>query len=1074
LTKLSILLFGSLEVNIGGKRITAFESGRARALLAYLAAEAGKPQTRPALAGLLWPDWPDEAAQKNLRHSLYSLRKSLQDAGADAGFLRSDRNAIVLEPGEACFIDTVEFSARLSAAKANLSHSGTMDSLAEAAHWVRGPFLDGLMLKDSPAFETWLVARREYQDQQALSAWAILAEWCARNGEFDQAEAYIRSQLNLEPWRESAHRHLMRIYAQQGRGSEALAQYESFRRTLKTELKTEPSPETSQLAEQIRNQAYPELLSPAPSGGEGIIASRVPSQTLHNLRESLSRFIGREEDAAKIKALFSLHRLISLVGPGGVGKTRLALSVASELLQDFEHGVWLVELAALNEPELVTQVVASTFQLRKSQNQSLNATLLDYLRHKRLLLVLDNCEHLVDASARLAARILSQCPAVAIMATSRERLNLDGEVVYTVLPLRTPDSNVSLAPESLERVDSVRLFLDRGKLVRPDFTLSADNVAAIAQICRRLDGIPLALELAAARLQVLNVHQIAQRLDDRFRLLTGGKRGVFAHQQTLLASIDWSHGLLAECEQRLFRRLSVFSGGWTLEAAEMVCAGNGLEPFEILEFLAQLVNKSLVDVLANVNGAPRYRMLETIRQYAHEKLAETGEEESIHLLHLDYYLAYGESFGESILYRNSIQAVDELDREIDNFRQAIQYAYDRPEPDHLIQGLRLATVLGWYWDVRGRVMEGYRWLMTGIGRATSLETEPDRVLAEAYYHAGNLVYFLDDTDDSLGGRSLLDKSIAYARQSDHRMVQAIAQARLAGYLMNKFFWPSVQAQESPEYQRACTLVDSSLSLSESLGNKATLTYGLFIKGILVFYSGDFTVARQIMEESLVLAQEIADLLTIHAVLLHLGALLVMQGKYAESTACYLQGLEGSRKLGNKRDTMLFLTGLMTSSMYGGKYLEIEAWGREGLGLCQEMDNKRAAVFFNRSLAVSYLRRGLYAQAARQLEASLVLAQQIADDYGFLVYLALMAGVAVGFNQSSQAARWLGAVETGLQTFFKPFDEHDQFEILRITLAGQAQISEEAWDHAFAAGRRLSFDQALEEATELGKHLDVSN
>src|ERR671916_121532 len=370
-------------------------------------------------------------------------------------------------------------------------------------------------------------------------------------------------------------------------------------------------------------------------------APRIPERPPNNLPSELSSFVGREEELAEVKRLLENGRLLTLTGSGGCGKTRLALAVARELVEGFEDGVWLVELASLADPSLVPQVVAFTLGVREQPGRSLTETLSDYLSSKKMLLVLDNCEHLIEACATLAEALLRSCPELRVMATSREALGITGEVAWHVPSLSLPDVRRLPDIESLPRYESARLFVERAAAVKQTFTLTDQNAVAVAQVCYRLDGIPLAIELAAARAKVLSVEQIADRLNDPFGLLSAGGRTAMPRHRTLHATMDWSHELLPDEERALFRRLSVFAGGFSLEAAESVCAGEELERDEVLELLSHLVDKSLV-VAREVSGEARYRLLETVRQYAREKLSESDEAELLRERHAGFYLALAE------------------------------------------------------------------------------------------------------------------------------------------------------------------------------------------------------------------------------------------------------------------------------------------------------------------------------------------------------------------------------------------------------------------------------------------------
>src|ERR671916_1683038 len=374
---------------------------------------------------------------------------------------------------------------------------------------------------------------------------------------------------------------------------------------------------------------------------EAETAPRTPERPPNNLPLELSSFVGREKEIVEVERLLEHNRLVTLTGSGGCGKTRLALAVAGELVEGFEDGVWVVELAPLADPILVSQAVASVLGVREQPGRSPTEALADHLESKKVLLLLDNCEHLVEACATLAEALLRSCPELRVLATSREALGITGEVAWPVPSLSLPDLRRLSDIEGLPRYESARLFVERATTAKPTFALTEQNATAVAQVCYRLDGIPLAIELAAARTKVLPVEEISGRLDDCFRLLAAGGRTAMPRHRTLHATMDWSHDLLPDEERALFRRLSVFAGGFTLEAAESVCAGEDLERGEVLELLSHLVDKSL-GVAREVSGEARYRLLETVRQYAREKLSESDEAELLRERHAGFYLALAE------------------------------------------------------------------------------------------------------------------------------------------------------------------------------------------------------------------------------------------------------------------------------------------------------------------------------------------------------------------------------------------------------------------------------------------------
>ena len=431
-----------------------------------------------------------------------------------------------------------------------------------------------------------------------------------------------------------------------------------------------------------------------------------------NLPVQVTSFVGREQEQATVLALLGHSHLVTLTGAGGAGKTRLLLQVAVASVETCPDGVWLVELASLADPVLVPQVVAAVLGVREEPGRPLSATLAAYLQPKALLLLLDNCEHLVGACAELANALLRTCPKLRILASSREGLLAAGETTYRVPSLSVPDLDHLPMPEQLAGYEAVQLFVERARARRPEFSLSAKNARAVAQICARLDGMPLAIELAAARVSALPVEAILARLDDRFRLLTGGPRSALPRQQTLRAALDWSHDLLSDQERLLLRRLSVFAGGWTLEQAEEVCVGQGIEAWEVLDVLGSLVNKSLI-LPEERDGEAHYRLLETIREYVLERLAMSGEQVEFRRRHAGYYLRQAEAAEPELHGPRQGRLLNQLETEHDNLRAALAWSLASGEA---ALGIRLAGALSGFWYLRGYVSEGRGWLERALAR----------------------------------------------------------------------------------------------------------------------------------------------------------------------------------------------------------------------------------------------------------------------------------------------------------------------------------------------------------------------
>ena len=536
-----------------------------------------------------------------------------------------------------------------------------------------------------------------------------------------------------------------------------------------------------------------------------------PLQSLNaipnNLPVQLTSFVGREKDIAEVKRLLSVSRLVALTGSGGAGKTRLSLQVAAEVLDDYKEGVWFVELAALTDPALIPQTVAAVLGLREESGRPLMAMLTDYLRAKTALIILDNCEHLIEGCAQFADALLRAAPQVKILASSREALSIGGEATYRVPSLAVPDPQHLPSLEALTQYDAVRLFIERAKAVAPSFEVNDANAPAVAQLCYHLDGIPLAIELAAARVRGLKVEQIAQRLDDRFRLLTGGGRTALPHHQTLRALIDWSHSLLTDQERILFRRLSVFAGGWTIEAAEAVCAGDGIESSDVLDLLLRLVDKSLVS-MDEQSAETRYHMLETIREYAREKLLETSESEQVYQWHFVYFLKFAETGGEAQWPADEyLPWCDHMELELGNLRVALGSSLEVDVKAGLQTG-------GTIWKVWCQyvILAGRTWLATKVSGIAG-NFGHTVALATALLWTGAATESLQQR------RKLLEESLAIYRELSN--LEGIADA---------CFWLGRPATSGVDWEMARTSLSESLRISEAMGDRASHSRSAYLCG----------------------------------------------------------------------------------------------------------------------------------------------------------------------------------------------------------------------------------------------------
>jgi len=563
----------------------------------------------------------------------------------------------------------------------------------------------------------------------------------------------------------------------------------------------------------------------------------------HNLPAQLTSFIGREKEIDEIRKLVDAHRIVTLTGSGGAGKSRLSLQVGRECLPRFSDGVWLAELAPVTDPTLIPQTLLSIFNLREDRHRSTLDVLTDYLRAKTLLLLLDNCEHLIEACAQIGESLLHACPKLRILASSREALGIDGEAAYRVPSLNTPDPAHLPALDQLEKVDSIRLFIERAATAKPGFTLTKDNASFLAQICFRLDGIPLAIELAASRVKVLTPEQIAARLDDRFRLLTGGSRTALPRQQTLRAMIDWSYSLLSEQEKALFRRLAVFVGGWTLEAAESVC-GEERNGFDVLDLLTRLVDKSLI-LVEESGGEIRHHRLETIRQYSREKFFETDEVEALRDRHLNFFVQFAELVDENLKGRDQTVWQKRMSAEQDNLRAALEWGLSR-NPD---SALRIAGAANLFWTAGGYSAEGFRWTQKALEQVEKTPTPKgitteQGLVARARALRGLTRLYLS-LGDNANAKRAAEESVALYRQSQDRRGLAFALVVLAYPL-----------EFLGERERAEGVLQESYSIARAEGDVYVICRSLNRLGrVIVDLYHDLDLAQRYMEESLRLARE---------------------------------------------------------------------------------------------------------------------------------------------------------------------------------------------------------------------------
>jgi len=719
----------------------------------------------------------------------------------------------------------------------------------------------------------------------------------------------------------------------------------------------------------------------------------------NNLPFLLTSFVGREGDVAAVRQRLAASRLLTLVGTGGVGKTRLALEAAAGALDAVPDGAWLVELAALTEPGLVAQAVASLLGVSEQPGRPLLATLSEACRPRAILLVLDTCEHLVGPCAELAGRLLGASPRLRILATSRSPLGIVGETVWDVRPLGVPDPGVVRKVDRLARSEAVRLFVDRAGGILPGFGLTKQNAPAIAQICHRLDGIPLAIELAAAWVRTLAVEQIAARLDDRFRLLTGGSRTAPPRQQTLRGAIAWSHDLLGPAERTLFARLSVFAGGCTLEAIDAVCAGDGVGERGLLPLLARLVDASLV-ATEERGGQKRYRLLETLRAYGREHLEIGGEAEATSHRHARHYLALAEAAEPALWGPELATWLERLEAEHEDLRAALRWSVGRGEAEI---ALRLGAALARFWQVRGHLSEGLHWLEGGLAWTAGV-TPATR--ARALDAAGHL------------------------------------------------------ARDRGDHERAVLFYEQTLAHRREMGDEHGIALALNNLGVVAQFWGDYARAGALHEESLGIFRDLGDERGVGLTLLTLGVMAHLRGEIARAAAWCEEALGHFRRLDDRHGVAASLNNLGNLANARGDHAIAEACYAESLDLFRAMGEQREVAACLRNLAGVARDRGDHERATAVCHEGLVLSGEHGDTWGIAAGLGLAARIAAAAGHAERAIRLFGAAttareEAGREPAVALRGDHEE------TLAAlKTKVGEDRFAASWAAGRAMTASEAV--------------
>ncbi|MBK8552244.1 MAG: tetratricopeptide repeat protein, partial [Ignavibacteria bacterium] len=740
----------------------------------------------------------------------------------------------------------------------------------------------------------------------------------------------------------------------------------------------------------------------------------------NNLPVQLTSFIGRVEVMQQLKSLLKQTRLLTILGPGGAGKTRLSLQAGADLIDEFANGVFITELAHLSDPSFILQTLMNSLGVKEEKGRSPEDSLIDHLKNKEMLLILDNCEHLINECAKLSEKLLKNCQKLKIITTSREALNCSGELSYRLSSMSHPDPSVNNTAEQLTQFEAVRLFIERALSVKPDFRVNNENAPALAGICSRLDGIPLAIELAAARIKILTPEKIHERLDDRFSLLTGGKRTALPRQQTLRAMIDWSYDLLSDKERVLWNRLSVFSGGWDFEAAEFICQDEKISEKEIFDLLINLNEKSIILFDEDLE---RFRMLETIRQYGEVKLNEENEFEIVSERHLDHYVKFAET-AESFLSGHEAQSrLNKLDIERGNLERSMLYALKTPEEE---KGIRLASALGSFWKIRGHYSEGRQWLeklleinkdiskpvlgkaLCKLGKLVQLQGELDasvahlnksmeinealnnkNLIAEAMNNLGIIKFEQGDYESA---KNYYSESLKFFKETDDKKNIAYTINDLGSLLLEK-----------GEYENAAKLFEESVEIQREAGEKRGVAYSLFNLGNIIMEQGDLARCAGIFDECIVLFKELEEKRGTAYSLCSLGNIAFSLGEIEKATILLDESIALFRMIGEKRGISFALTSRANISIQDGDFETTSVLLEESLAIGQETDNKPIIAYSLMTIGNAEYSKGNRDKAKKYFEDSLELSTEIGHKPGIAFNLNYLGNIALSNGEIKLAA-----------------------------------------------------------------------
>jgi len=1039
-------MLGPFEVRADNGAFADVPGARLRGLLIALALEPGRVVPKATLVDWIWGEEPPADAANALQRLVSRLRKALPEGSVEG---LTDGYRLRVEPDA---VDAVAFERLLGQARDH-DDPRRLGWLREALALWRGAAMQDVGLPDSGAFNA-AVTRLE-----GLRLGALEDRFDAELGLGNGAELVteLTDLVAAHPVRERLVAALMRALVASGRDTEALLVFERTRETLADTLGVDPSSDLSAL--------HVALL-------RGELGRREETRKT-NLRAELTSYVGKDGDVAAVRDLIAVRRLTTLIGPGGTGKTRLATETARTLLGDLPDGAWVVELAAIGADGDVAQATLAALSLRDALlADAPDATPTDRvvaaLRERTMLLVLDNCEHVIESAAVFAHRVLGECQRLRILATSREPLGITGEALWPVAPLALPAQDAP--PGELEASAAIRLLRDRAGAVRKDLAVDAHTSRTLARICRALDGMPLAIELAAARLRTMSLDQLANRLDDRFRLLTGGSRTALPRHRTLRAMVDWSWELLNGAERTVLRRLSVFAGGASLEAAERVCAGDSVQAWEVLDLLTALTEKSLV--VAGGEGAPRYRMLGTIKEYAAQRLAEAGESDLARRAHLAHFTELAETAEPHLRRAEQLRWLAALEAEHDNIAAAMRGALAAGDADG---AMRLAAAAGWYWWLGGHKVEGSELLLAAAAMPGEV---PDEIRAVVYaFVTGFMTSGLES--DQRHAADLIQQVSELSRRVGRRHPAVALVAALEGMLRtpDAFLpaWEPLLADDDPWVRALARLqlgkmriqhgsggldadadLEAALAEFRALGERWGISFAETEVADRIAVRGDFAGACEHYEHAIAVVVEVGAIEDVVRMRSRQAQLYRLLGDEASSAAAMAEAQRYAERVAWPEA----LTELALAKA------ELARWSGDAEQARRQLDiatgllgssAERASVRAMAQDLLGYL-AGDLAEARGHRVAALRAASEAEHPLAIARVLVGVADLALRQEQYEQAARLLGA-SAGV----RGLPDRSQPDVARIERAARSRLGEGGFTEAAQDGARADW-RGLAEVT----------